>query len=211
MNIFLDIETIGTEDAAVIAEIAAGISPPGNISKPETIAAWLSEKKPAAVAEAVARTSFDGGLGRVICFGYAVDTGAAATIVGDERDILGRIASLIQTREQATVIGHNVAWDVRFLWQRFMVNAMIPPTWLRAATRAKPWDVTDTMLLWNPDRERRTSLDKLCRTLGIPTPKGDLDGSKVWEAYRAGEIDRIAEYCRGDVEAMRACYWRLAA
>ena len=211
MNLYIDIETIGTEDPAVIAEIAAGISPPGNISKAETIAAWEQDKKPAAVAEAVARTSFDGGAGRVICFGYAIDDNTPQTIVGSERAILENVWRLLPPMSNATAVGHNVGWDVRFLWQRFVVNDIRPPSWLRAAVNAKPWQLADTMTLWNPDRDKRISLDKLCRILGIQTPKGELDGSKIWDAYRAGEIERITEYCAADVIAMRECYRRMVA
>jgi hypothetical protein len=214
MNLYLDIETVGTDDPVVIAEITAGITPPGNISKAETIAAWESEKKPALVEEAIKRTSFDGGLGRVICFGYAFDKKPVESLIGTGEPELLMAVSAIDPGSMTsliTVIGHNVAWDARFLWQRMIVNNVPVPQWLRVAVKAKPWEMGDTMTLWNPDRERKVSLAKLCRILGVPTPKGDLDGSKVWDAYRAGEIDRIAEYCRGDVEATRACYLRMTA
>lgn len=214
MNLYLDIETIGTEDEAAIADIAAGISPPGNISKAETIAAWVAEKKPAVIEEAVRKTAFDGGLGKVICFGYALGDGAPLTITGSEPQILTGILDVYpqsNAKPLPVVVGHNVQWDVRFLWQRFVVNGISPPRWLREALRAKPWEISDTMLMWNPERERRTSLDKLCRILGVPSSKGDLDGSKVWDAYRAGEIQRIAEYCAADVVAMRECYLRMVA
>lgn len=214
MNLYLDIETIGTEDEAAIADIAAGISPPGNISKAETIAAWVAEKKPAVLDEAVRKTAFDGGLGKVICFGYALGDGEPQTITGSEPQILTGILDVYpqsNAKPLPVVVGHNVQWDVRFLWQRFVVNGISPPRWLRDALRAKPWEIADTMLMWNPERERRTSLDKLCRILGVPSSKGDLDGSKVWDAYRAGELQRIAEYCAADVVAMRECYLRMVA
>lgn len=212
MLLHLDIETIGTTDPAVIVEIAAGIAPPGNISKAETIAAWEAEKKPGLVEEAVRKTSFDGGLGHVICFGYAVDDDDPQAIIGvDECDLLTQVAGLFPPRTSLTCVGHNVGWDIRFLWQRFVVIGIVPPSWLRSAVRAKPWEMADTMLMWNPERDRKVGLDRLCRMLGVPSPKGDMDGSKVWDAYRAGEIQKIAEYCVGDVLAMRECYRRMAA
>ena len=209
MRVFLDIETIGTEDPDVIAEITAGIMPPGNISKAETIAAWETEKKPALVAEAVKRTSFDGGLGRVICVGIAFGTEPADAISGSEVGTLVSVDAMLSNDATATIVGHNVGWDVRFLWQRFVVNNIQPPAVIVKAAKAKPWDIEDTMTMWNPDRERKISLDRLCKVLGVPSSKGDMDGSKVWDAYRAGEIDKIADYCRRDVEAMRACWARM--
>ena len=126
-----------------------------------------------------------------------------------EPELLKYVSSIVA--HSPNIVGHNVAWDLRFLWQRFVVNGIAPPNWLRVAVKAKPWDISDTMTMWNPDRDKRISLDRLCRILGVPTSKGDMDGSKVWDAYRAGEIDRIAAYCRADVEAVRECYRRMTA
>ena len=60
MNIYLDIETIPTDRAAVRDYIAATITPPGTMKKAETIAAWVKDDKPAAIEEAVNRTSCGG-------------------------------------------------------------------------------------------------------------------------------------------------------
>lgn len=158
------------------------------------------------------KTAFDGGLGRVICIGYAFDKGPAVSIMhNSETVMLTDLLNVAETIGTVYVVGHNVTWDVRFLWQRYIVNKIPPPSWLRAAARAKPWDIGDTMTMWNPDRDRKVSLDKLCRILGIPSPKEKMDGSKIWEAYKAGKVDEIAAYCRGDVEATRACFQRMIA
>ena len=53
-------------------------------------------------------------------------------------------------------------------------------------------------------------LDKLCKALSVPTPKGDgMDGSQVFDAWLAGELDRIAKYNAADVVATRAIWHRL--
>lgn len=224
-TIVLDIETIGTEDPAVIADIAAGILPPGNISKAETIAAWESEKKPALVTEAVLKTSFDASMGRIVCIGMALnDQKAFADCSPHEADVLNNAFHFIQlaatnhyksgtSRDtQIVFVGHNISgFDLRFLWQRAVINGIQPPACLLKAMKAKPWDsmIADTMLMWSPERERRISLDMLCKALGVPTSKGDMDGSKVWAAFKAGELDKIAAYCAADVEATRQCYRRM--
>ena len=209
-SIVLDIESIPTCEKSVIDEIAAGILPPGNISKAETIAAWHAEKKPLLIDEAVRRTSFDGTYGRIIVFGMAVDDADPEVFCSAfEPDLLKQI-SAINVAPSPNIIGHNVSWDIRFLWQRFAVNDIPAPQWLRAAITAKPWDLSDTMLMWNPDREKRISLDKLCRILGIPSSKGKMDGSMVYEYFLAGKLEEIAAYCAGDVAATREVYRRLA-
>lgn len=52
------------------------------------------------------------------------------------------------------------------------------------------------------------SLDVVCWALGITSPKGDMDGSMVAPTYARGEIERIAEYNVGDVEATARIYRR---
>ncbi len=73
MLITIDLETCPAQDPAVRADIAAGIEPPGNISKAETIAAWHADKKPAAVEEAWRKTSFDGATGHICVIGVSFD------------------------------------------------------------------------------------------------------------------------------------------
>lgn len=41
-------------------------------------------------------------------------------------------------------------------------------------------------------------LDEVAALLGLPGKMG-MDGSKVWDAYRAGEIQAIRDYCETDV------------
>ena len=220
--IYTDIETIGTEDPAVIAEIAAAILPPKTMSKPETIAKWEAEEKPALVTEAVKKTSFDGGLGRIVCIGWAVnDQAPVAVYEGDERALLTQFFAAVKqailvhyhggkTDGVPVFAGHNIGgFDLRFIWQRAVVNGICPPVAIPFG--AKPWDksIADTMVMWNPERDRRVSMDKLCRILGVPSPKGELDGSKVWDYVRAGRIKEVAEYCLGDVIAVRECHNRM--
>lgn len=210
-RLFLDIETIGSDDPAVAKELEATITPPRTMTRAETIEKWKVEDRPALVAEAVKKTAFDGAWGRIICVGYAIDEGPVRTKhEGIEKQILVDLFHATSHLDGAQVVGHNVTWDIRFLWQRAVINQVPRPRWLRSAVKAKPWEIEDTMLLWNPDRERRTSLDKLCKALGVPTPKGDLDGAKVADYFKAGRIEEIAAYCAADVSAMRECHARMA-
>ena len=88
MNLFLDLETLPSESDAVRAAIAETITPPGNMSKAETIAAWTLEKKPALVDEAMLKTSFDAQYGRILCIGWAVDDDEPQSVIGSEDVVL---------------------------------------------------------------------------------------------------------------------------
>lgn len=211
MHLYLDIETVPCEDEALKAEVAAGITPPGNYKKAETIAEWEKNEKPKLIEEALQKTGLDGGFGRVLCIGWAVDDGPVQVAHEAEERLLLQVVldEWAEFLDRApTVVGHNVAgFDLRFLWQRCVVNGVFPQGLLNAM-QAKPWDkgLQDTMLMWHP--QNKVSLAKLCKILGIP--KDDpVEGSQVSALFKAGEIDKVLEHCKSDVEAVRACHRRM--
>lgn len=219
MNLYLDIETLGTDREDVREYIAATIKPPATMSKPETIAKWIAESKADAVEEAVSKTGLDGTFGRVCVIGWAFDDVGVSTLYSadDEAQILNSFASAmntVQLTEHYTtcVIGHNVSsFDLRFLTQRFIVNGIKPPLLIQRAAQAKPWEadkVFDTMVQW-AGVGNRISLEKLCLALSIPSPKSDITGATVAAAVAAGRINDVAVYCAGDVEATRAVHRRM--
>ena len=63
------------------------------------------------------------------------------------------------------------------------------------------------MLMWSSSRERRVSLDKLCRALGVPGKNG-FDGSMVAETWPV-DPRKVMEYCMDDVRRVREVYKRL--
>jgi len=52
----------------------------------------------------------------------------------------------------------------------------------------------------------KVSLDRLCRCLGIASPKSNGDGGAVYDLWRSGAHEALAAYCAGDVEAVRQCW-----
>lgn len=216
-KIYLDIETVPTKDQLVMDKIHESIKPPGNISKAETLLTWEIEKKPGLVQDAIAKTSFDGTYGSICCIGWAHEGFEAQAYAShNEVDVLmefcERLCDCNKFDHPITIIGHNVSWDLRFLWQRMVIHDLKPAKILSSFPwQVKPWDerIQDTMLLWNPDRERRISLDALCHALGVPSSKGDMDGSEVARYASEKRYTEISEYCKLDVEATRHCYRRM--
>ena len=221
VDIYLDIETLPTTDPDVIAEIAKTITPPATMSKPETIAAWETEKKPELVKQAVAKTSFDGLYGSIACIAWAIndDDPKCLSEGGDEgvllEEFFGSVERAIKKAAVSdagtrTFIGHNIAeFDLQFLKHRAIIHGIKPPRAVLHAMTAKPWDscIGDTMLMWSSSRERRVSLDKLCRALGVPGKNG-FDGSMVAETWPV-DPRKVMEYCMDDVRRVREVYERL--
>lgn len=216
MTIFIDIETLPTERQDVIAEIRSSIKPPATYKKEESIKAWLEENIDAETDAAVRKTALDGAFGRVCVVGLAFDDQGPTTFhsVDDERFLLestNQVLANFRASEHFTItlVGHNVAaFDLRFLLQRYIVNGITPHPIVVRAAGAKPWEsdkVFDTMVQW-AGAGNRISLDKLCKALSIPTPKGDITGATVYDAVKAGRIEEVAEYCKRDVEAVRQIF-----
>lgn len=222
MIITLDIETLPTSDPAVVEEIANSVKPPKTLKKPESIAAWERDDKPAAVDEAIAKTSFSGLYGSICVISMAADNGDPVAFHGnDERAILASAFAWIDaqssmsirgrlTHKPVTFCGHNIyAFDLPFIKHRAIIHGVRPPQSLRTAFAAKPWgsEVADTMIMWSSDREQRASMDKLCKAFGIQG-KGDFDGSMVAGTWSTDPL-KVVEYCNDDVRRTRAIYLRL--
>ena len=123
----------------------------------------------------------------------------------DEVDILTRVFTAITKMEKTgiKVVGHNIKrFDIPFICKRAFINGISLPTTLQVWDK-KPWETAliDTSELWSFGawQEGFTSLDLLATVLGIDSPKSDINGSQVHEAYYNGQILRIEEYCQRDV------------
>jgi hypothetical protein len=216
INVFLDIETIPSQSPEYAAKVREGIKPPGNIKKAESIAAWLAENADTATDEAIAKTSFDPAHGHICCIGWAVGdypaVSASAHSLNQEADILGQFFSdLVPDYGIVRFIAHNAAsFDLRFILCRAIaLGVKLPSTFPRDI---KPWSDTvfDTMVAW-AGNGKFIGQSRLAEALGIPVLKGDMDGSKVAQAWADGRHDEIAKYCRSDVETVRAIYRKFEA
>lgn len=217
MRVYIDIETIPSQSRKVREDIAKNILPPGNISKPETIAAWVKERKPAAVDETIAKTALDGALGHICCIGWAVnDETTEAVILDTEQSEVDIIEDFFARADAAIskqimppcIIGHNiVGFDLPFIWQRSICLGIRVPGWL--PRRPKAWEdsVFDTMSAWAGYRGY-VSLNKLSEALGFDG-KGDIDGSMIGDLWADGCYNEIRDYCRSDVERTREIHRKM--
>lgn len=219
INIFVDIETIPNQSPEYRAKVREGIKPPAQFKKQDSIDAWMAENAESATDEIVAKTSFDPAYGHIACIAWAVGDGEIrhqnAWRVEDEDHMLG--AFYDEIRETCDVhmvrwIGHYISgFDLRFLLNRAIVLGVKLPSSLILPRDIKPWSdqVFDTMTAW-AGAKGTISQDNLAKALGL-AGKGDFDGSMVADAWTKGEHERIAKYCRSDVETVRAIYRKFEA
>jgi DNA polymerase elongation subunit (family B) len=124
----------------------------------------------------------------------------------DEATLLTGFANLLTTyfnRQEHVLCAHNgKEFDFPYMARRMLVNGIKIPSILDLSGK-KPWEVNhlDTMELWKfGDYKNYTSLDLLAAIFDIPTPKDDIDGSRVGEVYwQDHDLKRIVSYCCKDV------------
>jgi predicted PolB exonuclease-like 3'-5' exonuclease len=146
---------------------------------------------------------------KIICVSYGYFAKGEFVIKSlwgeDEKQLLASVQSVFDKVNQSGYVlsGYSIKrFDMPWLAKRMMTNGVAPPPNLSVYGK-KPWevDVFDVQEAWGQGnmQESYTPLEIACTAMGIPSPKDDLVGSKVKEAYWNGEILRIKEYCEKDV------------
>lgn len=135
---------------------------------------------------------------------------------GDETKILKDFKNLLIShfsQSKHLLCAHNgKEFDFPYIARRMIINNIELPYKLNLFGK-KPWEVPhlDTLELWKfGDYKNYTSLKLLTKVLGIPSPKGDIDGSDVYSTfYKQKNIDRIIKYCERDTVAVAQIILRL--
>ena len=160
--------------------------------------------------ELIKKLSLSAATAKIICLCYAVEpslTNSIEVLQGEETEIIKKFWKLAV--DHNLFVGHNILdFDLRFIYQRSVIH-QIKPSRDIPFTRFRNAPIYDTMQEWSKWGREHVSLDNLTKALGIPSPKENLDGSKVYPYYRAGKLPEIVEYCKRDVESVRQVYHRL--
>jgi predicted PolB exonuclease-like 3'-5' exonuclease len=171
----------------------------------------------------VSQTSFDGGFGRILCIALAVNDDEVKCYCSDDRgkwDEKKVLENFWKIAVQCDLfVGHNVMeFDMRFIWQRSVILG-VKPTWQEEEMRAPKYlsfakyrssPMYDTKQEWTKwSFSGRSHLEHIALAMGLPTPKDGIDGSQVATFYKKGEVEKICEYCKRDVETTRAVYKKM--
>lgn len=124
----------------------------------------------------------------------------------DEKALLQEFVELINKKfdpGRFHFCGHNIReFDIPFICRRMLIQQLKFPDTLDVSGK-RPWEMydVDTLQLWKfGDFKNYTSLKLLAEVLGIPTPKGDIEGKDVCRVYwNENGLNRIVEYCQRDV------------
>ncbi len=127
----------------------------------------------------------------------------------DEKILLETVRNLLDRCHKLDfyLCGHNLKnFDIPMLAKRMIINGVMPSKIL-PSYNTKPWEIKaiDTKEIWQYGAYSSIgSLDLVCATLDIPTPKdGEVNGGMVHEAYWShNRLQEITEYCERDVEVL---------
>lgn len=221
MNLYLDIETIPDQSQGALETYLEGIAPPGNYKKQESIDKWMAENAVNEAEKEWRKTSLNGTKGEIISIGLAIDNDEpiiiSRTLNEGEDEMLKALMNFLEHTfmkkgafRKPVWVGHYITgFDLRFIWQRCVVNNVRPV--ISIPFEAKPWgdEVYDTCLKWTGLKGNSSgSLDDMSKAFGLQGKDG-MDGSKVWDAIKAGEYEKVFDYCKQDVELTRSIYKRM--
>lgn len=216
--LFLDIETVS--QYATYAEVPDSWKELWGIK-----AAHLIRNREEETVESVYnRAAIYAEFGKIVCISCGIIHGNGDTkklvlksfFGHDEKELLQQFSDMLRrwaTDPHKYLCAHNgKEFDFPYLCRRLIIHGLFLPPILQISGK-KPWEIAhlDTMELWRfGDYKNFTSLNLLAHTLGIPTPKDDIDGSRVGEVYwKEHNLERIATYCQKDVATTAQIYLRL--
>lgn len=162
--------------------------------------------------------------GKIICVSCGYLTGSAedrklcvkSFCCEEEHDLLNQLYELLQrwgSKQEHYLCAHNgKEFDFPYISRRMLINGIPLPEILNHYGK-KPWEVPhlDTLELWKfGDRKNYTTLNLLAHVFKVPSPKSDIDGSKIYEVYyKEKNLPRIVDYCEKDVVTLTQVYLRM--
>lgn len=230
-KVFIDLETLPDMSEGVLEritkEVKADFKAPSKFTKAEAgadlgwtgdklkftaaaevIKAWeerFAEEKAGEVAEQIWRKqALNPEEGRICSAVFTLDGDSHYSFMcEDEKELLEcmwiTLMNLIPGSDFYCV-AHQAKFELNFLWKRSIIHNLTIPFKLKPHGRHGS-DFFCTMTHW-AGFNKFISQDKLCKLLGIEGKPDGIDGSKVLDAYLAGEHDKILAYNKDDVEKL---------
>lgn len=220
ITLFIDLETIKCQNKDHIDYIISKIKPHHACKTDEAKQKSIEKQK----EEVIEKTVFDGAYGEIVTIGYALDDRETIALqrglLLTEKMILQAFFDALKVEAervnqsasnfQVRWVAHNKEFDFRYLYQRAVVNNINThgikiPVDARHGTK----EAYCTMQAWKGfGAKAGGSLDSICKVLGLEGKKG-FSGADVYGAWERGEYQRIADYCKDDVNLTRSIYKRL--
>jgi len=150
--------------------------------------------------------------GKIVVIGLKATSGGKSStksLVGEEHDILTAFWNILKSFNGLFVSYNGLPFDVPFILKRSMVHKLLPTSSAFLDTRRfqkyPHFDVCAVLSDFN--NFHKVTLRLACEHCGLPSPKeGDISAENVYDAFLAGRILEIAEYCERDLDSTDALY-----
>lgn len=153
--------------------------------------------------------------GKVVCISIGMVKADGEVFIqsyyGDlEKEILtkfvGVLNAFVKKIPNLRLCGHSIiGFDVPYLIRRLIVNGIRVPNFLNTIEE-KPWTLSEKFVdiaqWWKNTGFYGASLINIAVALDIPSPKQEIDGSKVSDAYYNDGMRDVVEYCERDVHTV---------
>jgi len=160
------------------------------------------------------KMSLDPDLCEVVCFVGQETDGAVAVYPNDIIELAWSFIEGYYLEHIPLVSFNGIAFDLPVLWhQAMMHNIPVSPQMYSDLTKRYEnryhYDLMELLSTWDVMAKRRKyhSLDYYLNLFGIGEKAGE--GSEVYEWWKAGEYDKIGEYCEQDVLLTAKLFERL--
>jgi hypothetical protein len=228
MNVFVDIETIPAGEKPQLSELKH----PAQMTKTETIEKWYAdtEAREADLDKIYRKRALDYAQGQILCIAWAIDNGEIHGLVyphlndylsgNDEKELMHAFEEeliadpamgqrLLQGTNPTWVAFNGRAFDYPYLFLRAckygcktLMGALMPPN-------DRDFLVDVMKKFCHTDYKGMISMDEACKFFGIPSSKGKIDGSMIYDEFMAGNHVDILTYCKEDVRCLRDLYNKL--
>lgn len=212
--LFFDVETAGaTKDLSELAEINPRLAKIWSEKRSNYYRSNYIQYKDASDNEIfLEKAGLEPEFLRVVCVSFGVYEMGSVRLTSfygeDEKTILEKTNKVLEnsTAKGMKICGHNIkGFDIPCLGKRMIYNGIKPSSPLMIWNK-KPWEVdavdTSEVFAFGSYSQRYLSLDLLSCSLGVESPKDDLEGSLVHSTFWAGKHEEIKSYCERDVETV---------
>ena len=203
MNIYIDIETLPAGDPLD----PMTLTPPGNISKKDTLDAWYQDKAPLIAEEKYRARALNSMEGVIFCLGYALgnleQTKPTQILFGDEKAILGQLEAVIfddaRFAGSLTWVGWNIlTFDIPWIWRKAIQHGF--DNLRKVVPHNNRILCSDLMKIWAADFKDYTKMSAVAAYLGIP--HSSIEGGEVYDLWKAGDTESIYKHCREDIDTV---------
>ena len=148
--------------------------------------------------------------GRIVCVSYGVwkndDIVVSSISEDNEEDLIKKCHALFLKAGANGMIptGWNIKnFDVAWICRKLLMYNYQIPECIHTYDK-KPWEISifDMKEMWKAFSNLDVTFEEAAYSLGIPTPKDDIDGSMVHSTFWNNEKDRVVTYCEKDVRTM---------